>query len=56
MWEELYIDGCSFVGFIPFYVFWSNEKNQLSFSGKMQIFYTESKQTGQLIIFRFWSL
>jgi hypothetical protein len=24
-------------------------KNQLSFSGKMRIFYTEDKQTGQLI-------
>ena len=28
-------------------------KNQLSFSGKIQIFYTENKQTGQLIFFDF---
>ena len=26
-----------------------NEKNQPSFSGKMRIFYTENKQTGQPI-------
>jgi hypothetical protein len=26
-------------------------KNQLSFSGKIRIFYTENKQTGQLIFF-----
>ena len=28
-------------------------KNKLSFSGKMRIFYTENKQTGQLIFFVF---
>ena len=40
------------VGFIPFFVFWSvtkKQKNQLSFSVKMRIFYPENKQTGQLI-------
>ena len=45
----------SYVGFISFFVFGflvkvtKIQKNQLSFSGKMLIFYTENKQTGQLI-------
>ena len=51
--DELIIN----VWFISFFVFWSkwqrNEKNQLSFSGKMRIFYTENKQTGQPIFFVF---
>ena len=52
------------VRFIPRFGFWSKRKNKLSFSGKMRIFrsitidyyywytldfYTENKQTGQLI-------
>ena len=43
------------VKFIPFFVFLflvtltKKRKKQLSFSAKMQIFYTENKQTGQLI-------
>ena len=40
------------VKFIPFFVFLflvNLTKKQLSFSAKMQIFYTENKQTGQLI-------
>ena len=57
--------GCSYelneiiVGFIPFFVFrflvkvTKKQKNQLSFSGKMRIFYTENKQTGQLNFFAF---
>ena len=48
-----------FVWFISFFVFrflvkvTKKRKNQLSFSGKMLIFYTEIKQTGQLIFFVF---
>ena len=48
-----------YVEIIPFFVFrflvkvTKKGKNQLSFSGKMQIFYTENKQTGQLIFFWF---
>ena len=30
-----------------------NQKNHLSFSGKVRIFYTENKQIGQLIFFVF---
>ena len=36
-----------------FLFFGQNEKDQLSFSGKMWIFYKENKQTGQLIFFVF---
>ena len=39
--------------FGPFFVFTLTKKleNQLSFSGKMHFFYTENKQTGQLMFF-----
>ena len=45
----------TYVGFISFFVFHflvtltKKRKNQLSFSGKVWICYTENKQTGQLI-------
>jgi hypothetical protein len=48
-----YACGYFFVWFIPFFVFGQIDKtppkNQLSFSGKVRIFYSENKETAQLI-------
>ena len=45
------------VRFISFFFFGQSDQNtKKSFSGKMRIFYTENKETGHLIFFRFWSL
>ena len=51
----IYVEFIAFLAFCILVKVTKKRKNQLSFSGKMRIFCTENKQTGQLI-FPFWSL